>query len=53
VGLAILFQQGLRKHPEIPGAPLVTELAETADQKRLLELQSGPTSSRTAFRPIG
>jgi tripartite-type tricarboxylate transporter receptor subunit TctC len=37
--VAILFQQGLRKHPEIPGAPLVTELAETADQKKLLELQ--------------
>jgi tripartite-type tricarboxylate transporter receptor subunit TctC len=37
--LAILLQQGLRKHPDIAGAPLVTELAETEDQRRLLELQ--------------
>ena len=37
--VAILFQQGLRKHPDISGAPLVTDLAETQDQKRLLELQ--------------
>lgn len=35
----ILFQQGLRKHPEIPNVPLVTELAENDDQRKLLELQ--------------
>jgi tripartite-type tricarboxylate transporter receptor subunit TctC len=37
--LIILFQQGLRKHPDIPNVPLVTELAETDDQRQLLELQ--------------
>lgn len=37
--LNILFQQGLRKHPEIGNVPLVTDLAETDDQKKLLELQ--------------
>jgi tripartite-type tricarboxylate transporter receptor subunit TctC len=35
----ILYQQGLRKHPEIPSVPLVTDLAENDDQKKLLELQ--------------
>jgi tripartite-type tricarboxylate transporter receptor subunit TctC len=35
----ILFQMGLRKHPDIPNVPLVTDLAETADQKKILELQ--------------
>jgi tripartite-type tricarboxylate transporter receptor subunit TctC len=37
--LAILYQQGLRKHPDIPNVPLVTEFAENDDQKKLLELQ--------------
>jgi GH18 family chitinase len=35
----ILFQQGLRKHPELPDAPLVTDLSETEDQRKMLELQ--------------
>jgi len=37
--LTILFQQGLRKHPDLGGIPLVTDLAETDDQRKLLELQ--------------
>jgi tripartite-type tricarboxylate transporter receptor subunit TctC len=37
--LSILFQLGLRKHPDIPNAPLIMDLAETGDQKKLLELQ--------------
>jgi tripartite-type tricarboxylate transporter receptor subunit TctC len=38
--LAILFQMGLKKHPEIPkNVPLVTDLAESEEQKKLLELQ--------------
>jgi tripartite-type tricarboxylate transporter receptor subunit TctC len=37
--IVILFQQGLRKHPDMPNVTLVTELAETEVQKRLLELQ--------------
>jgi tripartite-type tricarboxylate transporter receptor subunit TctC len=35
----ILYQQGLRKHPELPNVPLVTDLAENDDQKKLLELE--------------
>jgi hypothetical protein len=37
--LSILFQLGLRKHPEMPGVPLILDLAETSEQKKLLELQ--------------
>jgi tripartite-type tricarboxylate transporter receptor subunit TctC len=37
--LYILYQQGLRKHPDIPDVPLITDLAENDDQKRMLELQ--------------
>ncbi len=37
--LKILFQLGLHKHPDIHDAPLIMDLAETADQKKLLELQ--------------
>jgi tripartite-type tricarboxylate transporter receptor subunit TctC len=37
--LAILYQMGLRKHPDLPNVPLVTDLAENDDQRKLLELQ--------------
>jgi tripartite-type tricarboxylate transporter receptor subunit TctC len=37
--MTILFQMGLRKHPDIPNVPLITDLATTADQKKILELQ--------------
>jgi tripartite-type tricarboxylate transporter receptor subunit TctC len=38
--MIILFQQGLRKHPDIPSSvPLVTDLAENDEQRKLLELQ--------------
>ena len=37
--LAILFQMGLKKHPDIPNVPLVTDLAQSDEQKKLLELQ--------------
>jgi tripartite-type tricarboxylate transporter receptor subunit TctC len=37
--LIILFQMGLRRHPELPNVPLITEIAETPEQKQLLELQ--------------
>src|SRR5262245_57111542 len=36
--LNVLFQMGLRKHPDIPSVPLITEIAETNDQRQLLEL---------------
>jgi len=35
----ILYQQGLRKHPDIPNVPLVTDLAENDEQKKVLRLQ--------------
>jgi tripartite-type tricarboxylate transporter receptor subunit TctC len=37
--LSILYQQGLRKHPDIPNVPLVTEFAENDNQKKMIELQ--------------
>ncbi len=35
----VLYQQGLRKHPDIPNVPLVTDLAETDEQRKMLALQ--------------
>jgi tripartite-type tricarboxylate transporter receptor subunit TctC len=35
----ILYQQGLRKHPDLGKIPLVTDLTDDADIKRLLEVQ--------------
>ena len=37
--ITMLYQMGLKKHPDIPNVPLVTDLAETDEQKKLLELQ--------------
>jgi len=37
--IVILYQQGLKKHPDIPDVPLVTDLAENDEQKKLLRLQ--------------
>lgn len=38
--LVILYQMGVKAHPEIPkSVPLVIDLAETAEQRKLLELQ--------------
>ena len=37
--LTILYQQALRKHRDLPAVPLVIDLAESDDQRRLLELQ--------------
>ena len=38
-GTVILYQMGLRKHPELPHVPLVSDFATTEDQKNILELQ--------------
>ena len=35
----VLYQQGLRKHPDIPEVPLVTDLAENDTQRQVLALQ--------------
>ena len=37
--LNILFQMGLKQHPDIPNVPLVLDLAQTDEQRKLLELQ--------------
>jgi tripartite-type tricarboxylate transporter receptor subunit TctC len=37
--LTILYQQGLRKHPDIPQIPLVLDLADDPEIKRLLTVQ--------------
>jgi tripartite-type tricarboxylate transporter receptor subunit TctC len=35
----ILYQQGLRRHPDIPKVPLVTDLSDDPEIKKLLEVQ--------------
>lgn len=37
--LTVLYQMGLKKHPDIPNVPLVTDLAESDEQRKLLDLQ--------------
>jgi tripartite-type tricarboxylate transporter receptor subunit TctC len=37
--LVILFQIGLKKHPDIPDVPLITDLADTPEKRQMLELQ--------------
>jgi tripartite-type tricarboxylate transporter receptor subunit TctC len=37
--IVILFQMGLKKHPDIPNVPLVTDLAESDEQRKMLELE--------------
>jgi tripartite-type tricarboxylate transporter receptor subunit TctC len=37
--LIVLYQQGLRKHPDLPNVPLVTDLAENETQRQVLTLQ--------------
>jgi tripartite-type tricarboxylate transporter receptor subunit TctC len=37
--LTILYQQGLRKHPDIPNIPLVMELTDDAEIKQVLTVQ--------------
>jgi tripartite-type tricarboxylate transporter receptor subunit TctC len=38
----ILYQQGLRKHPDLEKIPLVTDLSDDPDIRRLLEVQFTP-----------
>ena len=38
-GMVILYQMGLKKHPDLKDVPLVIDLAENEEQKKLLELQ--------------
>lgn len=35
----ILYQMGLKRHPDIPNIPLVTELASDPETRKILELQ--------------
>jgi tripartite-type tricarboxylate transporter receptor subunit TctC len=37
--IIVLYQQGLRKHPDLPDVPLVTDLAENETQRQVLALQ--------------
>jgi len=38
----MLFQMGLRKHQDLPNVPLVIDLADSEDLKRLLKIQFTP-----------
>ena len=48
--LSILYQQALRKHPDIPDVPLVIDLAENDDQRTSSSV--GPISWPSASAPI-
>jgi tripartite-type tricarboxylate transporter receptor subunit TctC len=37
--MIVLYQQGLRKHPDLPNVPLVTDLAQNETQRQVLALQ--------------
>lgn len=37
--MVILFQMGLKKHPALPNVPLVLDLAQNDEQRKLLELE--------------
>ena len=50
----ILFQMGLRKHPDLKDVPLITDLAETEEQKRMLRVQfTAFELGRPIFAPEG
>jgi tripartite-type tricarboxylate transporter receptor subunit TctC len=51
----ILYQQGgAKKHPDLPNVPIVTELAETEEQKKVLRLQfTAFELGRPLFLPEG
>ena len=52
--LVILYQMGLKKHPDLPDVPLVTDLAENDEQRQLLELEfTGFQLGRPYFLPEG
>jgi len=52
--LIVLFQMGLKKHPDLPDVPLVTDLAENDEQRQLLELEfTGFQLGRPYFLPEG
>lgn len=40
--LVILVQNSLAKHPDLPNVPLIMDLAQTEDQKKMLRLVLGP-----------
>ncbi len=50
----VLFQMGLRKHPDLKDVPLITDLAETEDIKRMLRVQfTAFELGRPLFAPEG
>jgi tripartite-type tricarboxylate transporter receptor subunit TctC len=52
--LFILYQMGLKKHPDLPDVPLVTDLAENNEQRQILELEfTGFQLGRPYFLPAG
>jgi tripartite-type tricarboxylate transporter receptor subunit TctC len=52
--LVILFQMGLKKHPDLPDVPLVTDIAENDEQRKLLEIEfTGFQLGRPYFLPEG
>jgi tripartite-type tricarboxylate transporter receptor subunit TctC len=52
--MIVLYQQGLRKHPDLPDVPLVTDLAQNETQRQVLALQfTAFELGRPYFMPEG
>jgi tripartite-type tricarboxylate transporter receptor subunit TctC len=52
--MTVLFQMGLKKHPDLPDVPLVTDLSANDDQRKILELEfTGFQLGRPYFLPEG
>jgi tripartite-type tricarboxylate transporter receptor subunit TctC len=49
-----ILQLGLKKHPELPNLPLITDLVKTADEKQFMELVfARQTMGRPLMAPEG
>jgi tripartite-type tricarboxylate transporter receptor subunit TctC len=52
--ISILFQMGLRKHPDLPAVPLITDLAKTPEDRQVFEFLFAPQDmGRPFFAPPG
>jgi tripartite-type tricarboxylate transporter receptor subunit TctC len=52
--ISILFQMGLRKHPDLPAVPLISDLAKTPEDRQVFEFLFAPQDmGRPFFAPPG
>jgi hypothetical protein len=52
--ISILFQMGLRKHPDLPAVPLITDFARPPEDRQVFEFLFAPQDmGRPFFAPPG